>query len=167
MTGSPVTTDRRKLLRIYLNDHLAGAALGSHLARRCLTNNRGTPLGGFLEELIDEIAEDRAVLEELMGTLGIAGDRLKLAGAVIAERLGRAKLNGNLRGYSDLSRLEELEGLHGGIDLKLRLWQSLQQAASAHPAIAAMDLDRLKDRASSQLERLEEHRLAAATRALT
>jgi hypothetical protein len=31
-------------LRIYLNDHLAGASAGEALAKRCLSNNQGTPL---------------------------------------------------------------------------------------------------------------------------
>jgi hypothetical protein len=37
-----------KFLSIYLNDHLAGSAAGVELARRALSNNRGTPFGGFL-----------------------------------------------------------------------------------------------------------------------
>lgn len=166
MTSTPQATDRRKLLRIYLNDHLMGAALGTRLARRCLSNNQGTPLGDFLEVLLAEIVEDRAVLDSLMDALELPRDRVKQAGAVVAELIGRVKMNGRLTTYSDLSRLVELEGLHAGIDLKVRLWQSLRQAAPSHPAIGAMDLDRLVDRGTAQLERLEVHRLDAAARAL-
>ncbi|MEA2532245.1 MAG: hypothetical protein QOJ93_56, partial [Actinomycetota bacterium] len=42
-------TPQVKLLHIYLNDHLAGSAAGSELARRCRDNNRGTPLAEFLD----------------------------------------------------------------------------------------------------------------------
>ena len=46
----------RKLLRIYLNDHLAGSVAGTALARRALASNRGTPLGDHLERLAREVA---------------------------------------------------------------------------------------------------------------
>lgn len=163
---SPVATNQRKLLRIYLNDHLAGATAGIHLTRRCLSSNQGTPLGAFLDEFLVELAEDRTTLMDLMDALRLSRDPAKQALAVVGERVGRAKLNGSLRGYSDLSRLEELEGLVAGVTVKLGLWQALQRVASSHAAIAAMDLDRLVDRASSQLQRLETYRLDAAARAL-
>lgn len=166
MPSTRVATERRRLLRIYLNDHLAGAALGTHLVRRCLSSNEGTPLGGFLEDLLGEVAEDRAVLEGLMDALELPRDRVKQFAALVAERVGRVKLNGSLRTYSDLSRLEELEGIYAGVTTKLRLWASLQAVAPSHPAVAAMDLTRLVDRGVAQLERLEVHRLEAAVRAL-
>lgn len=164
-TGIPVATGRRKLLRIYLNDHLMGATAGIHVARRCLASNQGTPLGAFLEEFVVELDEDRAILAELMDALRLTRDPVKQAAAVVGERVARAKLNGSLRGYSDLSRLEELEGLRAGVTVKRQLWQSLRQVAAAYPAVAAMDLDRLVDRASTQAGHLETHRLEAAARA--
>lgn len=161
----PAASDQRKLLRIYLNDHLAGATAGVHLARRCLSSNQGTALGAFLEEFLVEIAEDRTTLMDLMDALQLTRDPAKQALAVVGERVARLKLNGSLRGYSDLSRLEELEGLAGGVNLKRRLWQALQRVASSYAAIATLDLDRLAQRADSQLERLETYRLEAAARA--
>ncbi len=159
------STHRRKLLRIYLNDHLTAAAGAIELARRSLRNNRGTPLGAFLEELLTEITEDRAALEKLMAALEFQPDRIKLAAAVIAEKVGRLKLNGQIFRYSDLSRLIEIDGLYGVVDLKLHLWLALRLVASRDPRFAVIDLDRLVERASSQLTRLERHRLDAAERA--
>jgi hypothetical protein len=49
----------RRLLAIYLNDHLAGATAGLELARRARGSNRDTELGEFLERLTGEIEEDR------------------------------------------------------------------------------------------------------------
>ena len=46
-----------RLLSIYLNDHLAGAMLGRALAQRCLSRNRATSLGEFLEGLAAEGCE--------------------------------------------------------------------------------------------------------------
>ena len=157
----------RRLLRIYLNDHLMGATAMLHLSRRCLSSNGGTPLGAFLEELVAELGEDRTIVAELMDALHLTRDPVKQAAAVVGERIGRAKLNGSLTGYSDLSRLVELEGLLTGATLQLALWQSLRQIAAAHPPVAALDLDRLVARTTAQIERLETHRREAGANALS
>jgi hypothetical protein len=100
-------TGRAKLLHIYLNDHLAGSAAGEELARRCRDNNRGTPIAAFLDELLQQIEEDRLALEAIMDAVGAPKNPAKLAAAWLGEKLGRLKLNGQLLPYSDLSRLLE------------------------------------------------------------
>lgn len=167
MDGTRNAADRRRLLRIYLNDHLMGAVGGAELARRCLNSNRGTPLGTFLEQLHGEIVEDRATLKDLMTRMEFPADRIKVTAATLAEKAARLKLNGRLLGYSDLSRLIELEGLCAGVALKLRLWRLLKDIATTDPQLAATDLDPLIDRATAQLDGLEHHRLEAARRAFT
>lgn len=157
--------DRRTLLRIYLNDHLAGAAGAIDLARRCLRSNRGTALGAFLERFVAEVTQDRRALEDLMASLGFPPDRFKLVAAAAAERLGRLKLNGQLTGYSDLSRLLELEALCAGVAMKSRLWRVLEEIAATDPRLSTLDLRELIDRAVRQLDGLEQHRLEAAIRA--
>ena len=117
----------KKLLSIYLNDHLAGATAGTELARRVAGANEGTPLGDLLAELATEIAEDREALLKAMSKLGVGRDHIKVKGAWVGEKLGRLKLNGQITGYSPLSRLEELEGLHLGITGKLELWRMLKR----------------------------------------
>jgi hypothetical protein len=156
-----VAADSDKLLRIYLNDHLAAAGMGLALARRCLRNNREGELGAFLERLVREIKEDRVTLEQVMRALGVPRNRPKEAAARLAERVGRLKLNGQLRGYSDLSRLLELEGLRVGIDGKRGLWVSLQESGRALP----VDLATLAERAERQRDEVESHRAEAARRA--
>jgi hypothetical protein len=153
-----------KYLRIYLNDHLAGAVAGEELAKRCLKNNQGTDLGRFLTRLIEEIGEDRRALGRIMDAAGAPRDRAKGAAAWVAEKVGRLKLNGQIRGYSPLSRLVELEGLVIGVEGKLRGWRALQSASVRVPA--DVDLDRLVERAESQVEELEAHRRAASATAL-
>ncbi len=150
-----------KLLAVYLNDHLAGASLGIELTRRSLRSNRGTELGRFLEELLAEIVEDREALETTMATLGIPKSRVKPVLAVAAERVGRLKMNGQMRGYSPLSRVLELEGLTLGIQGKLSLWRNLRSSDIAR-RVPNVDLERLAERAERQLRRIENHRLAAA-----
>src|SRR6478672_664976 len=101
-----------RLLAIYLNDHLAGAQFGVELVRRVASSNADDPVfGPPLAKLRDEIEADRVTLEEVMDRNSIRRDPLKPAAAWAAEKLGRLKLNGQLHGYSPLSRVVELEGL--------------------------------------------------------
>ena len=156
---------QQRLLNIYLNDHLAGAAAGLEVARRCRSSNRGTALADFLTGLIAEIDADRESLENLMSALDAPQDRMKLAGAWLAEKVGRLKLNGQITGYSPLSRLIELEGLKLGITGKKSLWESLKKIENMDARLATTDLDLLIKRADEQLEALEPHRLEAAAKA--
>ena len=154
----------RKLLSIYLNDHLAGATGGTELARRAAGANRGTALGETLGDLATEIAEDREALQRAMSELGIGRDRIKVAGGWTAEKFGRLKLNGQLKGYSPLSRVVELEGLHIGITGKLELWRTLKTSVGD---LRRVDLDELIKRAESQRRRLAPHRKAAVEEAFS
>jgi hypothetical protein len=156
----------RKLLGIYLNDHLAGSTAGIELARRACKSNQGSELGRFLAELVMDIDSDRRTLEGIMEDLGIGRDHAKIAGGWVLEKVGRFKLNGQLRGYSPLSRLVELEGLALGVTGKLALWKTLRQLADDEPALDAEALDRLVERAEQQQRGIEGHRLAAAREAL-
>jgi hypothetical protein len=155
-----------RLLPIYLNDHLAGATLGLELVRRAQRENGGTPLGDFLHGLADEIGEDRRTLLQLMERLGIEPSRSKIAAARVTEKVGRLKLNGQLTGYSPLSRLVELEGLATGIEGKRALWLALAEIADRDERLDRAALETLAERAGSQRERLETHRLQAARDAL-
>ena len=149
-------------LAIYLNDHLAGSVVGTELAKRALRENRGSALGEFLEWLLGQILEDRATLERLMGELGVSKSPVKRALALALERVGRLKLNGQLTGYSPLSRLVELEGLALGVMGKRALWIALQETAGTEPRLREFDFDELRRRADEQLARLELHRIEAA-----
>lgn len=146
------------LLATYLNDHLAGATAGLELARRSAANNRGTPLGRFLDDLAQEIDEDRDALLALMGELQIGTDRMKVFSGWAVEKLGRLKPNGRLLSYSPLSRLLELEGLMLGVRGKLALWQALQTIEGTRGPLAEADLASLSRRAEHQLKGLEQHR---------
>ena len=70
---------------------------------------------------------------------------------------------GRLLGYSPLSRVIELEGLHVGISGKLSLWQSLEATSAGEMRVA--DLGELSARAQRQLAELEPYRIAAAREA--
>src|ERR671914_1334176 len=149
-------TMNEKYLRIYLQDHLAGSTAGLELARRTRGANEGTEYGPPLAGIADEIEADRRRLQGIMEDLGFGGDRLKNAAAWGLEKAGRLKLNGNLTGYSPLSRVVELEGLLTGITGKKGLWLALLEIAP---------LERLSERAESQRATVEELREKAAREA--
>jgi hypothetical protein len=155
-----------RTLDIYLNDHLAGATVGVELSRRAAKSNRGTPSGEFLERLHHEIAEDRRTLLAVVRALGVDISPAKPTLAWIAEKAGRLKLNGRLRGYSPLSRLIELEGLEAGVAGKRSLWQALARAFPDDARLARFDFDELIARAERQLQGTREQRLNAAREAL-
>jgi hypothetical protein len=154
-----------KYLRIYMQDHLAGATAGLELARRTRGANEGTEYGEPLARIADEIEADRRMLEGIMHDFGWGGDRLKNIGAWALEKAGRLKLNGELTSYSPLSRVVELEGLYTGITGKLGLWAALLELAPGEPRLDVDLLERLRDRAEEQRATIDELRVKAAREA--
>jgi hypothetical protein len=156
---------RERLLAIYLNDHLAGSTLGVELCRRLRSSNReDSELGQPLAELCEEIEADRETLARLMDRLGIRRSVVKPAAAWVAEKLGRFKLNGQLTGYSPLSRLAEIEVLAIGITGKMQMWRALQRSLGSSQA--GFDFGDLAERAIRQRDRVEDLHAIAATLAL-
>jgi hypothetical protein len=153
----------REPTAIYLNDHLAAATVGLELVRRARRANEGTGYEDFLERLEREVEEDRAELEALMGRVGVGRDRVKIAAGWAAEKMGRLKLNGQLRGYAPLSRVLELEALAAGVEAKLSLWRALRELDAAGRGIDDDSLARLIDRGRNQLRGLQRlHKRAVA-----
>lgn len=162
-----VQRPREMLLAIYLNDHLAGATAGRELARRAAGSNRGSSHGSFLADLAEQIDADRGSLLEIMRVLNVRIDRVKVLGGWCAEKLGRLKLNGQLLGYSPLSRIVELEALSLGVHGKLALWRTLRELDLIDLSSASVPLADLIIRAEQQLAGLESHRLQAVAQALS
>jgi hypothetical protein len=159
-------TSASKYLATYLNDHLAAATAGVELVRRAARENEGSELGALLSDVTTQIEADREALEAIMGELGVKADRAKVAAGWAAEKVGRLKPNAQLRGYSPLSPLVELEGLLVVVQGKLALWRALAEIADA-VGLDRARLDELAARAESQQADLERHRIDVARRALT
>ncbi len=150
---------------IYLNDHLAGATAGVELVRRISASNRGTRWSTDLERLRAEIEADRATLGEVMEELDVDRSPIKVAGGWSVEKLGRLKPNGQLRGYSPLSRVIELEMLQVGIAGKVGLWGTLRRTTG--PRLPRFDLRDLISRAHLQRDLVQQIQLEAAELAFT
>lgn len=153
------------LLAIYVEDHLALSLGGVRLAKRALSENRGTPLAEFLGRFVQDIEEDRETLKDLARALGGARSTLKEAAVVVGEYAGRLKLNGRLFGYSALSRVWELEGLMAGTESRRGLWKLLVKAQKKDPRLAGFDFERFEERARRHREELERWRVRCAEEA--
>jgi hypothetical protein len=154
-----------KLLGIYLNDHLAGSTVGLELAKRARGANEGTEYGEVLARVAADIEEDRDELQRLMETLDVKRDHPKVLAGWVAEKLGRLKPNGQILGYSPLSRLIELETLALGITGKLSLWEALTEVAGEDARLDSAELARLAERAEHQRAEVWQLRRQAAQEA--
>lgn len=116
------------LLRIYFNDHRAGSVAGRAIAQRCAKANDGNGIAAFLRgDLLPAIVDEQRYVDTVADALGLQRNPLKELAARGGELVGRAKLNGRLREYSPLSRVEELEMLLAGVHTKMQLWITLNQ----------------------------------------
>jgi hypothetical protein len=154
-----------KLVRIYLQDHHAGATAGLELARRIHGSNKDNEYGETMAKIVDEIAADRKSLESVMDDFGFGSDTVKDVGAWTLEKVGRLKMNGQITGYSPLSRVVELEGLMTGITGKIGLWAALLELAPEEPRLDVARLERLRERGESQRATVEGLRQRAAREA--
>lgn len=156
------------ILGVYLNDHLAGATLGTELARRMVASVRHLPAPGNVPgQLAADIAADRAALIEIMATLGIKARSYKVYAAWVGEKAGRLKPNGHLLSRSPLSSLEEVELLRLGVEGKGAGWRTLRALAERDGRLDAGQLDELISRAAHQADRLEELRVKIAEQVFT
>jgi hypothetical protein len=165
--SSTATAEGQKFLEIYLQDHYAGSTGGLEMAKRTAKENAGTEFGGPLTRIAGEIAEDRDALKRIMDRLDVGPAPVKATLAWAAEKAGRVKPNGQLRGYSPLGRLVEVEALVTGVSGKLSLWRALRQIEPSEPRLDAVQLGDLERRAEDQLGRLHDLRDRAAAIAFT
>jgi len=121
-------------LRIYLNDHLALARGAEELAERCREENHGTDLGRFLSAIAGGFRDDQEAIREMLKAGRWRENAVKEAMAWLLEKAGRLKPNDRLIGYSDLSRVEELQALVLALQSMESFWDVLEVEEVATPA---------------------------------
>lgn len=161
-TAASIRRSAQDPLGIYLNDHLAGATAGAALARRVARAQQVPAAQPELRRFADEVAEDRAALLDIMGTLDVPVRSYKVWAAWAGERAGRLKPNGHLTARSPLSNLEELEFMRLGVEGKAAGWRTLRALADQDGRLDVARLDELISRARRQSDFLEESRVRAA-----
>lgn len=163
---APAAMAENRYLAIYMNDQLALGVLWREIARRSQRANEGSELGATLERVATEIAEDVETFEDIMRRVELPRTPAKPLLAIVGERVGRLKLNGQLSGYSPLSRFEELDFLVMGIDGKRVLWANLRDLAGLGTRLPDVDFDGLIERAGRQRALLEPFHAEAGREAL-
>ena len=160
MHDRPNRTDT-DLLGIYLNDHLAGATVGTDRSRSLAEAEaeRDPALADAVGPFSDESAEDRAELLRIMRSLDVPVRRYKIVAGRLAERAGRLKGNGRIVRRSPLTPMVELEMLRLGVEGKAAVWRTLRRLADTDDRLDPMHLDGLLGRADRQLDTLEQLRL--------
>jgi len=152
-------------LDTYLNDHLAGATAAVFMREDWSVRAPQPEMRQFFRELLRDVQEDHRTLISLVRALNAGPSLMKMMLASLGERL----TNLSLRVAPDKvagSMLEVLEGLIIGIRGKIALWDALAQLPN-DPRFANLDLTKLRERATEQLDRVEERRLRFAARALS
>jgi hypothetical protein len=146
----------------YLNDHLAGSVGALELLDRMIEACAGKPLERFLRELREEIHHDQEQLKELIEKLGASESSVRKAGAWIAEKLTRPRIDLGEGSKDEVGVFLALEALVLGITGKRSLWRALQAASRTVPALARLDYAGLEKRAIEQCEQIEARRLEIA-----
>ena len=154
-----------KAMDVYLNDHLAGAMMGSDLAEQLRDENEGSPLGEIMTSLAAQIEEDRQSLIDLMERMGTSKNPVKQATTWVAEKASRTKFSGMTSGEPEVGNFMALETLTLGVEGKASLWRALTAVADRYEQLRATDLSGLLARAEAQHDTLEAERIAAAGRA--
>jgi hypothetical protein len=149
-------------LNSYLNDHLAGSVGALELLDRLIDTYKGKPLEGFFRELRHEIDTDQETLKEFIAKLGGQESAVRKAGAWIAEKLSRAKIQLSETHEGEMGLFLALEGLALGIHGKRSLWRALATASETAPRLRGLDYAMLEKRAVEQHDRLEAKRLEVA-----
>lgn len=143
-------------LKIYLDDHRAGATAGTDLARRLWRQNRSGPWGSELKEIRELLKAEKETLDSVRAAVGVSGGHGKRAVALLSAQAVRFKPNGQFLRYSPLTRVLELEALMSGIQSKLGLWAALLETSFAFPGLAHFDFAALAEQSESELRTLRE-----------
>jgi hypothetical protein len=145
-------------LASYVNDHLADAAAAIALLDRLAATDGEAGFRVRIRDLRTEIAEDRRILQTLVGRIGASPMAPPQAPAWLAERVARLKIGG---GAGDtLARFESLEVLALGVVAKRCLWRTLD--ALEIPGLSSTHFSALAERADRQFERFESERVRLA-----
>ncbi len=150
----------------YLVGHLAGAEGGVKLVWRIADSDPGTALGGFASALAREIEEDKTTLADIIDRLGFSSQGFQELLARVMETAAQRVLEIQAGDDERVVSLVQLETLSLGIEGKRCLWKALAAATAGDARLEGIDFDHLIERAETQREGVEQHRLEAAQAAL-
>ncbi len=147
-------------LPAYLHDHLAGSRFAIHLLESIRDQHAGALLSTFAEQLLQEVEDDRNLLQSIADRAGDSAPALKEAASWVSEKMSRLKLTPAAAG--ELGTFESLEALSLGILGKRALWRTLSAVVEFDPRVRGFNYTELIQRAEEQFARVEAKRLEAA-----
>lgn len=157
-----------KRLHIYLDDHLALMVAEIELANRCRKSNLGTPIGELLQQIVNEVNNQKSIVKEIIYRIGGkegVESKLKQSAAWFAEKLGRFKLNDSLLKYSELSRVIELEALAAAAQGRIGFWDNFDTVAGNDTRLEGITCSFFREQSRHHLDQLNDCRLTAAAEA--
>ncbi len=153
-----VATEKRRSFIAYLRDHLSAADAAIYVVRRLAATNENTSDRHLFRHLLEELEEDRATVQSLLGHFGASPRSPK---RVLTSASGRLVSLATGGAPGDLSLLRTFEALATGIQAKRCMWRTLQELGTAMPAGRATFVE-LESRALRQWESVEQRRRALA-----
>ena len=115
--------ESNKFIRIYLEDHIAGATAGARRAARLALAESESADAGTLATFAEDVSSDREALLAIAEALGVEPSRWKDDAAWVGEKLAALKPNGHVLERSPLSTVVELEALQMAVRGKRSLWE--------------------------------------------
>ncbi len=138
-------------LETYLNNHLAGAAVGLLLATRLAESAMDGAEKLFFTDLKERISADQKKLTAVIELAGLsAGGFRNLAGRVLG-KVGLWRTEIKSRSHTELGRFEMIEMLTIGIQGKSLLWQTLLEIAPTYPEWSGVNFKTLLKGANIQI----------------
>lgn len=153
-----------KYLRIYLNEHLAGAVSGVELTEHLIARSTGDQQRR-LQDLLGQIEEDRETLRDVLRRTGGSPNSLKKATSWLGEKLSELKFDRERSKYQEQAHVKELEALALGISGKRSLWTLFEEVFDEDNRFEDIDFQQLKSRAEEQYGEVDRLRLEAARKA--
>lgn len=136
---------------------------GHDLALRMRRSGAYAPtVDATLDDAVGEFGRGCDTLVSFMRQGGAGRPWIRVAAGAAAERVGRLKLNGRLRGRSPLTDLEELDALVVTLRYGAAAWRALERS----PAVADDVVRERAEACEGLIDRVEPARLESAERAL-
>lgn len=136
---------------------------GRDLALRMRRSGAYAPdVAAVIDDVVREFGRGCETLASFMRQGGAGRPWVRVLAGAAAERVGRLKLNGRIRGRSPLTDLEELDALVVTLRYAGAAWRALERS----PAIAADVVRERAEACEALIGAVEPARLASAGRAL-
>ncbi|WP_110205262.1 hypothetical protein [Nocardioides daejeonensis] len=153
--------DRDALAR-YVRTHLAGSNAGVRLFAHSGRRQQDPEIGDVVREIGEQLVEERDYLQHLADRLGPGENVVLSTVASLGEKASRLKPHGSLGGRTVVTDLTDLETMRIALSGKLAGWDALLAVADDHEELDRAVLERYRDQAVLQRQRIADaHRLLA------